>query len=104
MRLSRKEKRVLRALHESGFQSIDKNDLAAVCSLDWKGLVKAVYEEGGTPVDALLTCSGKSYLAGGCSNRLREWFDTEREWSIVVLVVNLITLACLVALFVKLHL
>lgn len=63
IRLTKREKRVLRTLSQQGFDAMSKFDIAAVRSLDNQGLVRGAYVEGGGVEDARLTNYGKAYIA-----------------------------------------
>ena len=63
IRLSKREKRVLRTLRRQGFEALSEFDAAAVRSLDNQGLVRGAYVEGGGVEDAVLTNYGKEYIA-----------------------------------------
>ena len=62
IRLTKREKRVLRTLSQQGFAALSEFDAAAIRSLDAQGLVKGAYLEGGGIEDAKLTTMGKEYL------------------------------------------
>lgn len=62
IKLSKREKQVLRTLRNQGFDALSEFDSAAVRSLDNKGLVRGAYVEGGGVEAARLTTMGKEYL------------------------------------------
>lgn len=62
IKLSKREKQVLRILSKQGFNALSEFDATAVRSLDAQGLVKGAYLEGGGVEDARLTTMGKEYL------------------------------------------
>ena len=63
IKLTKREKRVLRALSRQGFDALSEFDATAVRSLEHHGLVRGAYIEGGGVEDARLTTMGKEYLA-----------------------------------------
>ena len=63
IRLTKREKRVLRTLSQQGFAALSEFDAAAIRSLDNQGLVRGAYTEGGDVDDARLTNYGKEYIA-----------------------------------------
>ena len=63
IRLTKREKRVLRTLSQQGFDALSEFDAAAIRSLDRQGLVRGAYVEGGNVEDARLTNYGKEYIA-----------------------------------------
>lgn len=63
IRLTKREKRVLRTLSQQGFDALSEFDAAAIRSLDNQGLVRGAYVEGGGVEDARLTNYGKEYIA-----------------------------------------
>ncbi len=64
IKLSKREKQVLRILCQQGYDGLSEFDDAAVRSLDALGLVKGAYLESGGVEDAKLTTMGKEYLRG----------------------------------------
>lgn len=91
IRLSNREKQVLRTLAVSDFDRLSDFDRPAVCRLHDMGLVQASFEEGRTPVGAALTTQGKEYL------RDNPRLHNPINWTIVSVVVGLLTLAVSVA-------
>lgn len=63
IKLSKREKQVLRILCQQGYDGLSEFDDAAVRSLDHQGLVRGAYVEGGGVEDARLTNYGKEYIA-----------------------------------------
>lgn len=63
IRLTKREKRVLRTLSQQGFDALSEFDASAIRSLDNQGLVRSAYVEGGGVEDARLTNYGKEYIA-----------------------------------------
>ncbi len=95
IRLSDREKHVLRTLAVSDFGHLSDFDLSAVCRLYDLGLVRAVFEEGHTPVGAILTPYGMSYIQDN------PYLRNPVNWIVVCVVVGLLTLAVsLAALFI----
>ena len=62
IRLSKREKAVLRILSKQGYEALSEFDASAVRSLSELGFVKAAFTEGGSVEDAKLTTKGKEYL------------------------------------------
>ena len=62
IRLTKREKRVLKTLHRQDFTALSEFDTASVRSLSTHGLVHAAYIEGGGIEDAKLTNMGKAYM------------------------------------------
>ena len=73
IRLTKREKRVLRTLSQQGFDALSEFDAAAIRSLDNQGLVRGAYIEGCGVEDARLTNYGKEYIAD--NPRLRNPID-----------------------------
>ena len=62
IRLTKREKAVLRILSKQGYEALSEFDASAVRSLSGLGFVKAAFTEGGGVEDAKLTTKGKEYL------------------------------------------
>ena len=62
IRLTKREKRVLRTLSRQGFDALSEFDTASLHSLSIHGLVHAAYLEGGGIEDAKLTNMGRAYM------------------------------------------
>ena len=91
IKLTKREKRVLRTLSRQGFNALSEFDATAVRSLDNHGLVQGAYIEGGGVEDARLTNYGKEYLAD--NPRLRNpinWAKVGAIGTIVGIVVTII--------------
>ena len=91
IRLSKREKQVLRTLDVSDFDRLSEFDKSAICRLHDIGLVRAAFEEGHSPVWAILTTQGKEYLRD--NPRLLNPIN----WTVVGVVIGLLTLAVSVA-------
>ena len=62
IRLTKREKAVMRILSKKGYEALSEFDASAVRSLSGLGFVKAAFTEGGGVEDAKLTTKGKEYL------------------------------------------
>lgn len=62
IKLSRREKQVLRTLSKQGFDALSEFDNPALGNLERLGLVKTARIEGGGVEGARLTTMGKEYL------------------------------------------
>lgn len=96
IKLTKREKKVLRALQTDTFDSLSPEDKHAVFSLQSKGLVRAYYCEGGDVADARLSLKGECYMEQ--NPKLRNPFN----WLLFVLVMILITLVNVIILIFKL--
>ena len=85
IKLTKREKRVLRTLSQQGFYALSGFDAIAIRSLEDNGLVKGAYLEGGGVDDAKLTNMGKVYLMD--NPKLRNPIDWKWVVAIVVVVV-----------------
>ena len=94
IKLSKREKRVLRTLSRQGFDALSEFDTAAIHSLDNHGLVRAAYIEGGGVEDARLTNMGKEYLAD--NPRLRNPVD----WGKVAAISTIAGIVVTIVLFI----
>ena len=84
IRLTKREKAVLRILSKQGYEALSEFDASAVRSLSELGFVKAAFTEGGGVEDAKLTTKGKEYLREFPS--LRNPVDWEKMTAILLLV------------------
>lgn len=96
IRLTKREKRVLRTLSRQGFDALSEFDAAAIRSLDNLGLVQDAYIEGGSVEDARLTNYGKEYIAD--NPRLRNPVDW--KWIISTFLAALAATAGILALII----
>ena len=62
IRLTKREKAVMRILSKQGYEALSEFDASAVRSLSELGFVKAAFTEGGGVEDAKLSTMGKEYL------------------------------------------
>ena len=62
IKLTKREKAVLRILSQQGFEALSEFDASDVRELSERGFVKAAFTEGGVIEDAKLTTKGKEYL------------------------------------------
>lgn len=62
IRLTKREKAVMRILSEQGYEALSEFDASAVRSLSELGFVMAAFTDGGGVEDAKLTTMGKEYL------------------------------------------
>ncbi|MBR6375385.1 MAG: hypothetical protein IKR91_04040, partial [Alloprevotella sp.] len=62
IRLTKREKAVMRILSNQGYEALSEFDASAVRSLSERGFVKAAFTEGGGVEDAKLSTMGKEYL------------------------------------------
>lgn len=62
IKLTKREKAVMRILSKKGYEALSEFDASAVRSLSELGFVKAAFTEGGGVEDAKLTTKGKEYL------------------------------------------
>ena len=62
IKLTKREKAVLRILSKQGYEALSEFDASAVRSLSELGFVKAAFTEGGGVEDAKLSTMGKEYL------------------------------------------
>lgn len=85
IKLTKREKRVLRTLSRQGFDALSGFDAIVIRSLEDNGLVKGAYLEGGGVDDAKLTNMGKVYLMD--NPKLRNPLDWKWVVAIVVVVV-----------------
>ena len=73
IKLSKREKRVLRTLSKQGFDALSEFDFPSIGNLERMGLARAARIEGGGLEGAALTTMGKEYLAD--NPRLRNPID-----------------------------
>ncbi len=97
IKLTKREKRVLRTLSRQGFDALSEFDATSVRSLDNHGLVQGAYIEGGGVEDARLTNYGKEYLAD--NPRLRNPINWAKVGAIgtfigIVVTIILFIIAC----------
>ena len=92
IRLTKREKRVLRTLSQQGFDALSEFDAAAIRSLDNQGLVRGAYVEGGGVEDAVLTGYGKEYIADNPS------LKNPIGWVAITAVALLVLLLCIILL------
>ena len=84
IRLTKREKAVMRILSNQGYEALSEFDASAVRSLSERGFVKAAFTEGGGVEDAKLSTMGKEYLRDYLS--LRNPFDWEKVAAILLFV------------------
>lgn len=84
IKLTKREKAVLRILSKQGYEALSEFDASAVRSLSERGFVKAAFTEGGGVEDAKLSTMGKEYLRDYPS--LRNPVDYEKVAAILLLV------------------
>lgn len=84
IRLTKREKAVMRILSKQGYDALSEFDASAVRSLSELGFVKAAFTEGGGVEDAKLTTKGKEYQRDYPS--LRNPIDYEKVAAILLLV------------------
>ena len=94
IKLTKREKRVLRTLSRQGFDALSEFDAAAIRSLDNHGLVQGAYIEGGGVEGARLTTYGKEYLAD--NPRLRNPVN----WGKVAAIAAIVSIVVTITLFV----
>lgn len=94
IKLTKREKRVLRTLSRQGFYALSEFDATAVRSLDNHGLVQGAYIEGGGVEDARLTNYGKEYIAD--NPRLRNPID----WGKVAAIATIVGIIVTIVLFI----
>jgi hypothetical protein len=96
IKLTKREKRVLRTLSRQVYDALSEFDAAAIRSLDHHGLVQGTYIEGGGVEGARLTNYGKEYVAD--NPRLRNPVDW--KWAITTILAAIAAAAAVAALFV----
>lgn len=94
IKLTKREKRVLRTLSRQGFDALSEFDAAAIRSLDHQGLVQGAYIEGGGVEGARLTNYGKEYIAD--NPRLRNPVD----WGKVAAIATIVGIIVTIVLFI----
>ena len=94
IKLTKREKRVLRTLSRQGFDALSEFDATAVRSLDAQGLVRGAYLEGGGVEGARLTNMGKEYLAD--NPKLRNPVN----WGKVAAIAAIVSIVVTITLFV----
>lgn len=97
IKLSNREKSVLRRLRDGGFEALSELDYTAVKRLHGLGFVKAAFVEGGDPEDARLTAYGKEYFMS--NPRLCNPVDW--KWIITTTIALIAAVAAVIALFVS---
>lgn len=95
IKLTKREKKVLRALQTDTFDSLSPEDKHAVFSLQSKGLVRAYYCEGGDVADARLSLKGECYMEQ--NPKLRNPFN----WIRLALVVALFNFVIIIFFFIS---
>lgn len=96
IRLTKREKRVLRLLSDNRLDLLTEMDHPALHELHERGLARVVYIEGGVPEAARLTTFGKNYLAE--NPKLRNPIDW--KWVATTFIAAIAALAAVAALFV----
>ena len=96
IKLTKREKRVLRTISQQGFDALSGFDAIAIRSLEDNGLVKGAYLEGGGVDDAKLTNYGKEYIAD--NPRLRNPVDW--KWIIPTVLAAVAATAGILALII----
>lgn len=94
IKLTKREKRVLRTLSKQGFNALSEFDAAAIRSLDNQGLVQGAYIEGSDVEGARLTNYGKEYLAD--NPKLR----TPVDWAKVAAIATIVGIIVTIVLFI----
>ena len=84
IKLTKREKAVMRILSKKGYEALSEFDASAVRSLSELGFVKAAFTEGGGVEDAKLSTMGWEYLRDYPS--LRNPVDYETVAAILLLV------------------
>lgn len=96
IKLTKREKRVLRTLSRQSFAALSEFDAAAIRSLDSQGLVQGAFIEGGGVEDAKLTNYGKEYLA----DNPKLWNPIDWKWIVTATIGAIAATTGTIALFI----
>ena len=94
IKLSKREKQVLRTLSRQNFDALSEFDTAAIRSLASHGLVQGAFVEGGGVEDAKLTTMGKEYMRD--NPRLRNPVN----WGKVAAITAILSIVVTIVLFI----
>ena len=95
IRLTKREKAVMRILSNQGYEALSEFDASAVRSLSERGFVKAAFTEGGGVEDAKLSTMGKEYLRDYLSLR------NPVDWVMAAALVSVVNAIFLVIILIR---
>ena len=95
IRLTKREKAVLRILSRQGYEALSEFDASAVRALSERGFVKAAFTEGGGVEDAKLSTMGKEYLRDYLSLR------NPVDWVMAAALVSVVNAIFLVIILIR---